>query len=96
MFHVPTLAKFLLGESTQSPTVGPRNDGVVIERPVVKKCYPLETFKHYATTAFIIAVRFALRHWLVSVSELRAEVPAFVEQVEAVVLDDKGAVCKCV
>ena len=68
------------------------SDGILAaEWTVAEKLGDLEAHEHHLATAFVMALRFALRHCMASLSDLISEVPTVVELADAVAdLEDKG------
>ena len=74
LFHIPTLTKFLLGESVQSPMQDTGNVILAAELSVTEKHSDLESFRHNLAIAIVVAFRFAARHCMVSLFKLLAEI----------------------
>ena len=70
---------------------GTSDDILSAEWGVAEKLGDLEAHEHHLATAFVMALRFALRHCIASLSDLISEVPAVVELADAVAdLETKG------
>lgn len=70
---------------------GTSDDILSAEWGVAARLGDIETHEHHLATAFVMALRFALRHCIASLSDLISEVPAVVELADAVAdLETKG------
>ena len=76
----------------QRVQVGGTSDDILSAEWGVAECLgDLEAHEHHLATAFVMALRFALRHCMASLSDLISEVPAVVELADAVAdLETKG------
>ena len=70
---------------------GTSDDILATEWTVAEKLGDIEAHEHHLATAFVMALRFALRHCMASLSDLLSEVPTVVELADAVAdLETKG------